>query len=153
MANVVKVVLQLLDCILVALAVGIIYLRPSRDSRFNQVAEMIERDRSLITFGALAPFRARPNQADVSFQRIPKLRQLVESKFAQPTPHRCDTNIPFSCVDVFIRLMGAAAHCSKFEKNESSSIAADPFLPEKDWTTLLCPNEERNEHEERSAND
>src|SRR5216117_1609613 len=100
---------------------------------------MIKRDCLLIEFGALAPLRAWTNQADVSLERVPKLRQLIEAKFPQPTPHRRHTTIAFSRVNVLVRFI-AASHCSEFEKNEPSSVTADSFLSEKtglpSWTRM-----------------
>src|SRR5262245_59446325 len=113
---------------------------------------MIKWDGLFIAFGALAPLRAWTNQADVSFERVPKLWQLVEPKFPKPPPHSRHTTIIFSCVNVVVRSIGAS-HCSKFEKNEPSYVTADSFLPEKGRTAVLHPNEERDKQKERSAND
>src|SRR5262245_36514091 len=152
MPDVVEVIFQLLDRVLVVLAVRVIHLRPARDARFDQVPKMIKRDCLLIVFGALAPLRARTNQADVSFERVPKLRQLVEPKFPQPPSHSRHTAIVLSRVNVLVRSIGAP-HCSKFEKNEPSSVTADSFLPEKARTAVLHTNEKRDKQKERSAHD
>src|SRR4029453_9016022 len=133
MPNIIEVVFQLLNGVFVILTVRVIHLRPARDTRFHQVPKMIKWDCLLIAFGALAPLRPRTNQADVSFERVPKLRQLIESKFPQQTPHSCHTTIVFSRVNVLVRFIGAS-HRSEFEKNEPSSVTADSFLPEKDRT-------------------
>src|SRR5438552_1152357 len=153
MPDVIEVVLQLLHRVLVALAVRIIHLRPARDTRLHQVPKMIKWNRLLVSFGALAPLRAWSNQADISFERIPELRQLIEPKFPQPTPHRGHTTIVFSRVNVFVRIIRAPVHRSEFEKNESSSVAADSFLPVENRTTVLYPYKQRGEHEERSGSD
>src|SRR6476620_43773 len=152
MPDVIEVVLQLLHRVLVTLAVWVIYLRPARDARFHQVPKMIKWDCLLIAFGALAPLRAWTNQADVSFERIPQLRQLIESKFPQPTPQRRHTTIVFSRVNVLVRFIGGS-HCSEFEKNEPSSVTADSFLPEKHRAAILDPDEQSDKQKERSAND
>src|SRR5262249_16854021 len=135
-----------------ALTVRVIHLRPARDTRFDQVPKMIKRDSFLIAFGAFAPLRAWTNQADVSFERVPKLRQLVEPKFPQPAPPSCPTTLVFSCLIALVRFMGAF-HCSKFEKDEPFAVTADSFLPEKDGTAVLHPDEKRDKQKERSAND
>jgi len=83
MADVVEVVLKLLDCVLVALAIRIIHLRPAGDPRFHQLPEMIKWNLFLIPFGALDPLRARADQAHVALEDIPKLRQLIEPQFPQ----------------------------------------------------------------------
>src|SRR4029077_648656 len=113
---------------------------------------MVKRDCLLIAFGALAPLGAWTNQANVSFERVPKLRQLIESKFPQQTPHTRHRTIPFSGVNVLIRFIGGS-HCSEFEKNQPSSFAADSFLPEKHRTAVLDPDEQSDKHKDRSAND
>src|SRR6476660_1586718 len=152
MPDVIEVVLQLLHRVLVTLAVWVIYLRPARDARFHQVPKMIKWDCLLIAFGALAPLRPWTNQADVSFERVPKLRQLIESKFPQPSPYSRHTTIIFSRVNVLVRFIGAS-HGSEFEKNEPSSVTAYSFLPEKHRTAVLHPDQKSDKHKERSAND
>src|SRR6266404_7716091 len=153
MPDVVEVVLQLFYRVLITLAIGIVHLRPARDARLHQVPKMIKWDRSLISFGTLAPLWAWTNQANVSFERIPKLRQLIEPKFPHPISHRSHTTIAFSCVNIFVGVIRAPAHRSEFEKNKSSPVAADPFLPEENGTAVLYPYEQRHKHEERSAKD
>jgi hypothetical protein len=98
---------------------------------------MIEWDRLLVSFGALAPLWARTNQAYVAFEGIPKLWQLIEPKFPQPPPRRRHTTIPFSRVNVSVRFIRSAAHRSEFKKNESAPIAAHSFLPEENRTAVL----------------
>ena len=114
---------------------------------------MIKRNRLLVSFGTLAPLWAWTNQADVSFERIPELRQLIEPKFPQPTPHRGHTTIVFSRVNVFVRIIRAPVHRSEFEENEASPVAADSFLPVENRTAVLYPYKQRSQHEERSGND
>src|SRR4029077_159446 len=151
MPDVIEVVLQLLHRVLVTLTVRVIHLRPARDARFHKMPKMIKWDCSLIAFGALAPLRAWTNQADISFERVPKLRQLIEAKFPQPTPNRRHTSITFSRVNVLVHFI-AASHCSEFEKNEPSSVTADSFLLEKNRTAVLHPNEKRDKQKERRTN-
>src|SRR3989454_4515935 len=74
MSNVIKIVLQFFDRILIALAVGIIHLRPASDPRFHQVPEMIEWDLLFIAFRAFCPLRARSDQTHLPTEHIPKLR-------------------------------------------------------------------------------
>src|SRR5262249_34191068 len=128
--DVIEVVFQLLYGIVVTLAIRIIHLRPSGDSRFDQVPKMIKRNALLIAFGALAPFSARTNQANVPLQGVPKLRQLIEAKFSQPAPHTCHSAIAFARIHVIVRLIRAPAHRPELEKNETFPVAADPFLSE-----------------------
>src|SRR2546430_8236557 len=153
MPDIIQVVFQFLDRVLVALAVGIIYLRPPGDPRFDQVSKMIKRDGLLIAFGALAPLRTWTNQADVPFQRVPKLRQLIESKFPQPTPDRSNAAIAFSRVDVFARLIRSLTHRAELKKNKTSSVAPDSFLPKKNRTAVFAPDKQRDNYEQRSTND
>src|SRR5438477_4615271 len=153
MPDVIEVVLELLHCVLVALAVGIIRLRPTGDTRFDQMPKMIKRDRLLIAFSALAPLGTRPNQADVAFECIPKLGQLIESEFSQPAPHRSHATVIFARINVFVGLVGAPAHGPEFEKNEPFAVTTNPFLPKENRFAVLYPYEHRNKHEERSAKD
>src|SRR5262249_14669659 len=130
MANVVKIVFQLLGGVLVALAVGIIDLCPSGDTWLHQVAKVIERNALLIPIGALAPLGPRANQADIAFKRVPKLRQLIEAKLSQPPPRTCHSRLLFARVNIFAPLIRTIAHGSEFEKNETLSVATDSFLSE-----------------------
>src|SRR6266481_5419022 len=86
MADVIEVVLKLLDRVLIARAVRIIHLRPSGDPRFHQVPEMIKRNYLFVAFGALSPFRAWADQAHVTLEDIPKLGHLIEAPSPQPVP-------------------------------------------------------------------
>src|SRR5262249_44915307 len=103
--------------------------------------KMIKWNRLLIALGALAPLRAWTNQADISLERVPKLRQLIESKFSQPTPHRSNTTITFARVNVLVLMIQAPAHRAEFEKNETFPVAADSFLAEEDGPAVLPPYE------------
>src|SRR4051794_40754006 len=111
MPDIVEIIFQLLNGVIVTLTVWVIYLSPASDARFHEVPKMIEGDCLLVTFGALAPLRAWTNQADVSFERVPQLRQFIESKFPQPSPHSRHTTIVFSRVNILVRFIGAS-HCS-----------------------------------------
>src|SRR6516164_4815177 len=125
MPDIVKIVFQFFYGILVALAVRIIDLRPSGDPWLHQVPKVIERDTSLIAFGTLAPLRPRTNQADVAFKSIPKLRQFIEPKFPQPSPHTRHSGIAFARVNIFAGLITATANRPNFAKNETFPVAAD----------------------------
>src|SRR5207244_1204973 len=98
MADIVEIVLKLLEHVLVALAVRIIHLRPAGDPRFHQVPEMIKRNLFLISFDAPDPLRAWTDQAHVTLEDIPNLRQLVEPHFPQPAPDTRYTRIIFARV-------------------------------------------------------
>src|SRR6266568_2500947 len=113
MPDIIEIIFELLDCVLVALAVRIIHLRPAGDTRFYQVPEMIKRNCPLIAFGAFIPLRAWTDQAHVALEDIPKLRQLVEPQFAQPTPKGSDPRVAFARVNIVVLLYGAQAHRSE----------------------------------------
>src|ERR1700704_6520452 len=100
MPDVIEIVFQFLDRVLFALAVGIVYLRPTSDPRLYQVPKMVKRNFLLITLRAFDPFRARPDQAHVAFEHIPELRQFIESKFAQPSPDARDARIAFARINI-----------------------------------------------------
>src|SRR5713101_8468621 len=98
MADVVEIVLKLLDRVFIALAVRIIHLRPSGNPRFYQVPEMVKRNLFLILFGAPDPLRAWTDQTHVALEDIPKLRQLIEPQFPQPAPSTRHARITFTRV-------------------------------------------------------
>src|ERR1051326_8998978 len=153
MPDVIEVVLQFLHCVLVAFAVRIIDLRPASDARFDQMPEMIKRDGLLIAFGALAPLRPRPNQANVAPEGIPKLRQLIEAKLPQPSAHRSHAMIVFACVNVIVWFFGPSVHCTELKKSKSSAVAAYSFLAEQNRAAVLYPYGQGNNQEERSTKD
>src|ERR1041384_2827338 len=130
MPDVVKIVFQLFDCILVARAVRVIDLRPSGDSRLHQMPKMIKRDALFIPLGTFAPLRPRPNQADVTFERVPKLRQFIEPKFPQPSAHTRHSRIIFARINVFVRIIRTTAHSPELKKYKTLSVATDSFLSE-----------------------
>ena len=153
MPDVIEIVFELLDGVLVALAVRIIDLSPAGDSWFNQVPEMIKWNLFLISFGALDPLRAWTDQAHVALEDIPKLRKLVEPQFAQPTPEGSDPRIAFARLNIFVLLRGAQAHRSELKNNKRFLVPADPFLLKKNRTSLSDPDEQGDQREKRSAND
>src|ERR1043166_574986 len=152
MPDVVKIVFQLFDGILVAFAVGIIDLGPSGDSWLHEVPKVIKRDGVLVPFSALAPLGAWANQADVAFERVPELRQLIEPKFPQPPAHTGHSRIALARVNVCVRVLAAATHGAEFEKNETFSIASNSFLSEQHRSAVVERDEERNKNQERGTN-
>src|SRR6266496_4532479 len=153
MADVIEIVLELLDRVLIALAVRIIHLGPPSDPRFNQVPKMIKRNRLLITFSTLGPFSAWADQTKIPFKDVPKLWELIEAKFPQPTSNRCNTGIIFTRVNVFILFAGTQTHGAEFENVETSSFPTNSSLRKKYGTALLDPDHHRNQCQKRSAKD
>src|SRR6266550_2659878 len=153
MADVVEIVLELLDRVLVALAVRIIHLSPPGDSRFNQVPKMIKWNRLLIALGALGPFGAWTNQTKIAFKDVPKLRQLIKVKFPQPMSNTCNTGIVFTRVNVFILFAGTQTHGAEFENVETSSFPTNSSLRKKYGTALLDPDHHGYQCQKRSAKD
>src|SRR6266566_5318127 len=100
MADVVEIILELLDRVFIALPIRIIHLRPAGDPRFHQVPKMIKRNGLLIAFGALGPFRAWTDQAHVTLEDIPKLGQLIEPQSPQPEPSMRYARIILSRVEI-----------------------------------------------------
>jgi hypothetical protein len=92
---------------------------------------MIKRNCLLIAFGAPGPFRAWADQAHVTLEDIPQLRQLIEPQFPQPTPDGGDPRVAFTGVNVCVCLVRVQQHSSEFENDERLRVPADPFLPEK----------------------
>src|SRR5438477_105346 len=99
MPNVVEIVLELRYRIFFAVAIGIVDLGPTGDARFHQMAKMIEWNLLLVALDALDPFRARSDQTDVAFEHVPKLREFVDSKFAQPAAQPSNARIVFTRVN------------------------------------------------------
>src|SRR6266699_1158592 len=153
MADVIEIVLKLLDRVLVALAVRIIHLSPPGDPRFNQVPEMIKWNRLLIALGTLGPFCAWANQTKIAFKDVPKLRQLIEVKFPQPTSNTCNAGIVFTRVNVFILFAATQTHGAEFENVETSSYPTNSSLLKKYGTAVLDADQPSNQCQERSAKD
>src|SRR5438552_17423736 len=101
MANIIKIVLELFHCVLVALTVRVIYLRPTRDSRFHQVPEMIERNFFLITLGTFYPLRSRTDQAHLAAKHVPKLRQFIQAQLSEPESQSQQTPIVAARINIF----------------------------------------------------
>ena len=156
MADVVEVVLKLLDCVLVALAVRIIHLRPAGDPRFHQLPEMIKWNLFLIPFGALDPLRARADQAHVALEDIPKLRQLIEPQFPQPSSGMRYAGIILPRVKIgrlFSHLIRVAhKHRAELICRKNVTFATDTGLPEDCRSAVLHPDEQENQQKKRCQN-
>src|SRR5205809_7027832 len=122
MPDVVEIILELLDRVFIALPIRIIHLRPAGDPRFHQVPKMIKRNGLLIASGALGTFRAWADQAHVTLEDIPKLRQLIEPQLPQPTPERGDPRHAFPGVTDCVCHLSLHQLCSEFQYVEMLSV-------------------------------
>src|SRR5215472_4669303 len=139
MPDVVKIVFELLDRVLVALAVRIIDLSPPCNPGFYQMPKMIKWNCPFIALGALDPFCAWTNQADIALENIPKLRQLIKPEPPQPPADSGNTRIAFMGVKIFIWRIEARTHRPKFEKRERFSVTAESLLLKKNRTPVSDP--------------
>src|SRR5512138_3816034 len=83
-----QVVLQFLQRVFDAGAVGITHLRPTGESRPQNMSLTIEGDLPGQLGDKLRSFRARPDETHVPLEDIPQLRQFVETAAAEKTAHR-----------------------------------------------------------------
>src|ERR1700747_3513898 len=118
MTNIIKIVLQFLDRIRVAFAVGIIHLRPAGDSRFHQMPEMIKGNFLLVALDTFIPFRAWPDQTHISLKHVPKLGQLIQPQLTQPSANPRDSWIALARINVVEVWAIARNHRAKFMDGE-----------------------------------
>ena len=135
MPNVVEIVLELRYRIFLTVAIRIVDLGPTGDARFHQMAKMIEWNLLLVALDALDPFRARSDQTDVAFEHVPKLREFVDSKFAQPAAQPSNARIVFTRVNVVALIASRRElHRSELVGSERVALAPCPHLLENGRT-------------------
>src|SRR5215212_1446801 len=108
-----QVILKFLTCIFDRRAVGILDLRPARESRSDQVSLLVKRD----LFGQLG-YEMRTlgpwaNEAHFAFQDIPELRNLIDASLANDASDACRARVAFSGPDRAV-LFGVNSHRAEF---------------------------------------
>src|SRR6266403_4158820 len=148
MPDVVEIVLKLLHRVFITLAIRIIHLRPSSDPRFHQVPEMIKRNYLFVTFGALSPFRAWADQAHVTLEDIPKLRQLIEPQSPQAAPSARYARIILPRIEIgcLNRRLFRIGHKHRPELicRKDVTFVPDTRLPEDCRPAALHPSQQKN---------
>src|ERR1700730_9332901 len=102
MPDVIKIVLKLRHRVFLTFAVGIIDLRPPRDTRLDQMTEMIKRNLFFVSLRALYPLGTRTDQAHLACQYIPKLRQFIETQLSQPAADLRNARVTWPRVNVIV---------------------------------------------------
>src|SRR5215216_3376499 len=93
MLNVIKIVFQLDRCLGHTCNISIIDLRPACEAWFDKQARTIKRNLFLKCDHQLRLLRTWTNQAHLTTEDIPKLRQLIETRPAQKSAYTCDTRV------------------------------------------------------------
>ncbi len=95
---------------------------------------------------------ARPDDAHIAAQNVPKLRQLVQAPIAQEAAQRRDARIvAHAQPGLLVELFRAGGHRAKFQHAERPAIGADPFLLEKDRAARGELDAERDQQQKRHA--
>ena len=126
-----QVELQLPLCVLHRRSVGKPDLRPTRNARFDAVAQVIEPDflPELIDEGRA--LWTRPDEAHVTVQNVDQLRQLVDAQLAQDTTDPGHACVLCRCPARDAVLLRVNAHRAELQAAEYAPAAADPLLCEE----------------------
>src|SRR5690349_15895884 len=101
--------------------------------------KMIKRNFVFVAVHAFYPLGTRTNQAHVTFEDVPKLRQFIEPRFAQPSTDPRNPRIPFARINI-VGLFRAIRHRAKLVSNESLAFPSDPNLVENRGASVFQPN-------------
>src|SRR4030081_1693171 len=88
-----KIVLQFFARVLKRVAVLILHLGPSRNTRTHRVTHSVIRNFPAQPLHKFGPFRAGPDESHVPLQHAPQLRDLAEPGRSQNTPHSPNARI------------------------------------------------------------
>src|SRR5262245_36170736 len=149
-----QVVLQLLQRVLDAGAVGVAHLCPTGESRPQNMPLTIEGDLSRQFGDKLRSFRTRADETHVTLEDIPQLRQFVEAAASQEPADRRHTNVAFLCRPHRARrFFGVGRHRSELMQREYAAELADALLVVQHCAWRCQPDKGRDHQHDRRRND
>src|SRR5215471_10991601 len=149
-----QVVLQFLQGVFDAGSVGVPHLRPTRETWPNDVALAIEGDLQGQLVDELRALRPWPDQAHVSLEHVPQLRQLVESAAPQEAANRRHADIALlRGPDGTRGLLGISPHRPELVEREDTAVLADASLVVQHRARRRHADEQRNQQHDRRRDD
>src|SRR5262249_61328486 len=101
---------------------------PAGDARQQAVALVVHRHRGEELVHEFAALRPRTDQAHVTADDVPQLRQLVEAPAPQPAADRRDARIRFGRPHRTRYVFGAVDHRAELQDAERPVVEADALL-------------------------
>src|SRR5436190_16536835 len=95
----------------------------------------------------LDEMRARPDDAHVAAQHVPKLRNFIDAQFAKPFSERINALVVIARLPRYFRMIGA--HGAKFVDDELSILETGAGLSVQKWTRRLQSLPDPNQDGER----
>src|SRR6476660_1876609 len=150
-----QVVLQLLQRVFDAGPVGVAHLRPAGETWPNDVPLAIEGDLPRQLVDELRALRTWTDQAHVSLEHVPQLRQLVETAAPQEAADRRHADIALlRGPDGTRRLFRISPHRSELVEREDAAVLADASLVVQNRARRRHADEEPNQqHDQRGDNE
>src|ERR1051326_6891934 len=122
-----KIVLKFLTSIFDCRAVWILDLRPTRQTRCDQMSLFVKRN----LFGQLGhevrTFRAWSNKAHLALQDVPELRYLIDTNLANDAADSRRARVSFTGPNRTV-LLGVNSHRSKLCQYKRAAVLTDSFL-------------------------
>src|SRR5262245_45442896 len=129
--DVVEVVLMFFARVLERSAVGVTDLRPSGQSRFDQMTLGVIGDLLFKLFDEDLAFGARSDQSHLAAHDVDQLRQFIDPQFANPSADAGHARIATGGPNRAVRF-GVHPHRTKFDDPKYSVVKSDPLLQIED---------------------
>src|SRR5690349_9806963 len=127
-----KIVLKFLTRIFDRRAVRILDLRPTRQTRRDQMSLFVKRNLLGELGHEVRAFRTWSDKAHLASQDVPELRYLVDANLADDAPHARRARIAFTRPNR-TTLFRVHAHRSKLGQHKRAAVLPDAFLFVEDW--------------------
>src|ERR1043166_2880731 len=131
-----KIVLKFLTRIFDRRAVRILDLRPTRQTRRDQMSLFVKRNLLGQLGHEVRTFRTWSNKTHLAFQNVPELRYLIDTNLANDAPDARRARIAFARPNR-TTLFSVDAHRSKLRQDKRATVLADAFLLVKDRPARL----------------
>eukprot|EP01136_Pigoraptor_vietnamica_P003704 Opistho-1_new@33256 len=154
-ADIIEVVLQLVEDVGDVRDMALVDLRPAGDARPHDMAVAVERQFLLIPFGEHFRLGPRPDPAHLAAQDVHDLRQLVDARPAQEPAEPGDARIIVAGHRRAPRILGhfAASHRAELEHRERAPAIAHAGLAEERRAGRFSPDRNGDNHEDRQQRD
>src|SRR3989344_5244971 len=109
-------------------------LRPAREARLNEMANIVVGDFVGIVFNRFRKFRPGPDKRKISSQNVPQLRKFIEPSFPKEI-----TDFGHFIGHAFIAPIDIVVekHGPKFQDTNDVVIASNTILVGKNWSSVF----------------
>src|SRR2546422_7545923 len=146
--DVIKVILQLLVSVIDRTPIRVVHLRPAGDPRLHHMTQRIVRNLLLVFLHENVPFSSRADEAHLSREHIPHLRNLINPQEAQYHSHQRHSRV------VLRRIGGLCLvppfHRSELQRRKKSLILSHTGLAEEYRSPRFRSHQYSRDHQERA---